>query len=450
MRPRLIQRLERRTFLDATLIGDVLTVVGTENPDTIVINPVAAQIVVTIDAVPTPFNAALVNSISIDALGGADTITINVNRPTTILGGAGADNITGSDGGADSVIGGTGADTFNGRGGDDTFVWNPGDGNDIINGDAGTDTHIFNGSAADEIMAATPNGTRVTFTRNVGNIIMDIGTFENLVVNALGGNDTVSGAVGLAPLIKMTFNGGDGNDILNGSDGIDTFNGGAGNDVVDGNRGNDIAFLGEGDDTFIWDPGDGSDTFEGEAGFDTLLFNGAAANEIFAASASGSRLIFTRNVGNIVMDGGTTEKIDLRALGGNDDTTINDLSATAVTTIIVDAGDGNDTFSGSSLHETFLGGPGNDSAIFGEGDFFDMGADQDNLTFLGTEGHDNIHIDHALVDGNDQVIFFGTIGRQSAIFNNGETITVNTFGPGHSKKDKVKLQPRLGDLWELL
>ena len=85
-----------------------------------------------------------------------------------------------------------GNDPHLGGDGDDVMVWNPGDGNDLNDGEAGNDTLIFNGSAGDEIMAASPNGARVTFTRNLGNIVMDIGTTENLVVNALGGNDTLT------------------------------------------------------------------------------------------------------------------------------------------------------------------------------------------------------------------------------------------------------------------
>jgi Ca2+-binding RTX toxin-like protein len=46
--------------------------------------------------------------------------------------------------------------------------------------------------------------------------------------------------------------------------------------------------------TFVWDPGDGSDIVEGQSGTDTLLFNGAAGAEIFAASSNGGRLLFTR------------------------------------------------------------------------------------------------------------------------------------------------------------
>jgi hypothetical protein len=43
--------------------------------------------------------------------------------------------------------------------------------------------------------------------------------------------------------------------------------------------------------TFVWDPGDGSDIVEGQSGTDTLLFNGAAGAEIFAASSNGGRLL---------------------------------------------------------------------------------------------------------------------------------------------------------------
>ena len=440
-----LESLESRTLLTVTLDNGLLTIIGTDAADLIQVNQNGADIEVELNALTTPFDANLVNRIRIEGLGEADAINVNVNRPTTILGGAGNDNILGSDGGSDDVFGNTGADTFSGRGGDDTFTWNPGDGNDVINGDAGNDTHVFNGSNGDEIMAATPNGTRVTFTRNLGNIVMDIGGFENLVVNALGGNDTVSGAVGLAPLIAMTFNGGDGNDILNGGDGVDTFNAGAGDDFVDGNRGNDIAFLGAGDDTFQWDPGDGSDSFDGEAGFDTMLFNGANGDEVFEASANGSRLRFTRNVGTIVMDVGTTERIDLRALGGNDGTTINDLSGTGVTSVIVDAGEGNDTFVGSALAETFRGGAGDDTARFGAGDFLDMGAGTDTLQFFGTNGHDNIHIDANDRGADTEIRFHGTVGNQTAIFNGGERVAVFTL----AGNDKVKVHKRAAELWDV-
>ena len=78
--------------------------------------------------------------------------------------------------------------------------------------------------------------------------------------------------------------------------------GGDGNDFIDGQQGNDIAFLGAGDDMFQWDPGDGSDTVEGQAGKDTMVFNGTHGNEIFDSPPTAGGCVFTRNLGNIVMD----------------------------------------------------------------------------------------------------------------------------------------------------
>ena len=66
-----------------------------------------------------------------------------------------------------------------------------------------------------------------------------------------------------------------------------------------------------------------------------MLFNGSAGNEIFDVSANGGRVLFTRNLGNIVMDLNDVETIDLNALGGTDTVTVNDLSGTDVTSVNV-------------------------------------------------------------------------------------------------------------------
>jgi predicted ester cyclase len=75
---------------------------------------------------------------------------------------------------------------------------------------------------------------------------------------------------------------------------------------------------------------------EGEAGTDTMVFNGAGAAEDFDFSANGNRLRFFRNVANITMDVDDTERVDLRALGGIDNTVVNDLTGTDVRNIILD------------------------------------------------------------------------------------------------------------------
>jgi Ca2+-binding RTX toxin-like protein len=306
----------------------------------------------------TVANTAL---IQVFGQGGNDIITLNESQGAlprgNLFGGAGNDIITGGSG-ADMLFGQSGNDTLLGKGGndflfggsendiliggdgndqmfgesgDDRMIWNPGDDTDLMEGGAGTDTAEVNGGGGAEIFTVTANGTRVRFDRlDPAPFSLDIGTTEKLVVNMNGGNDSFSATGNLAALIQITVDGGAGNDTILGSNGIDLLLGGDGNDFIDGQQGNDAAFLGAGDDVFQWDPGDGSDTVEGQDGTDTMLFNGSAGAEIFQASANGSRVLFTRNLGNIVMDLDGVEAIDLNALGNTDQVIVNDLSGTDV------------------------------------------------------------------------------------------------------------------------
>jgi Ca2+-binding RTX toxin-like protein len=287
-------------------------------------------------------------------LGGNDTITLNESNGAlpranlfggdgndTLIGGSGNDQLFGQagndtllgKGGFDFLFGGDDNDTLTGgdaddqvfgESGDDRMIWNPGDDTDLNEGGDGTDTVEVNGGNGAEVFTATANGTRVRFDRlDPAPFSIDIGTSENLVVNANGGNDSFSATGNLAALIKVTVDGSTGDDTLLGTNGADLILGGDGNDFVDGQQGNDVALLGAGDDVFQWDPGDGSDVVEGQDGIDTLLFNGSAANERFEVSANGGRVLFTRDVGNIVMDLNDVETVNLNALGGTDTVTVN-------------------------------------------------------------------------------------------------------------------------------
>jgi hypothetical protein len=60
--------------------------------------------------------------------------------------------------------------------------------------------------------------------------------------------------------------------------------------------------------------------------------------ETFAASSNGGRLLFTRNVGNIVQDVDDVEALVVNALGGSDNVTVNSLASTDVTDVTVDLG----------------------------------------------------------------------------------------------------------------
>ena len=250
--------------------------------------------------------------------GSGDDLLFGQSGNDTLLGKGGNDLLFGGDGN-DTLTGGDGDDQMFGEAGNDRMIWNPGDGTDLMEGGDGNDTAEVNGGNGAENFTITANGSRVRFDRvSPAPFSLDIGTTENLVVNANGGDDVITAGNGLANLIKLTIDGGAGNDTITGGDGNDTLIGGDGNDVITGGRGNDTALLGAGDDTFVWNPGDGSDTVEGQDGTDTLLFNGANVNENINISANGSRVRFTRDVANITMDLNGIEHIQFNALGGAD------------------------------------------------------------------------------------------------------------------------------------
>src|SRR3954454_10173103 len=223
--------------------------------------------------------------IQIFGQGGDDVITLNESNGAlpraqlfggagndTLIGGSGNDMLFGQagndtllgKGGNDLLFGGAGNDTLTGGAGDDQMfgeagndrmIWNPGDGTDLMEGGDGTDTAEINSGNGAETLTITANGARVRFDRiSPAPFSLDIGTTENLVVNANGGDDVITASNGLSTLISLTLDGGAANDTIPGGDGNDTLIGGDGNDTIAGGRGNDTVLLGNGDDTFIWNP----------------------------------------------------------------------------------------------------------------------------------------------------------------------------------------------------
>src|SRR5262249_11759430 len=155
---------------------------------------------------PAPFSIDIGTSenLVVNMNGGDDTFSATGNLAAliqiTVDGGAGNDTIRGGNG-ADTLLGGDGNDFIDGNqgndtalmgAGDDVFQWDPGDGNDTIEGQDGTDTMLFNGANLNEVFDASANGERVRFTRNIGNIVMDLNDVERIDVNALGGADAIT------------------------------------------------------------------------------------------------------------------------------------------------------------------------------------------------------------------------------------------------------------------
>jgi hypothetical protein len=189
------------------------------------------------------------------------------------------------------------------------------------------------------------------------NIVGAEPTNDFLILNGLGGNDTVDASALPANLINVVVDGGLDDDHITAS---------PGNDIVIGGPGNDTILMGAGDDSFFWNSFDGSDMVEGQGGIDSMVFNGSGDAEQFELSANGPRLRLTRDLGNIAMDVNGVELVTVSALnGGGDNIILNDLSGTSVTAL---------TFRLSGLQQqnadhVIINGTSGTDAIHVEGDF---------------------------------------------------------------------------------
>ena len=162
-----MDRLENRCLLTATLEGGVLTIVGTDANDVIVVrHGKNGNLVVLENTYASPrqkpttrpsarsFDAADVSSIRIEGGLGHDRLSVaDGRRPLTvdasIDGGVGNDALGGG-GGDDVLNGGDGNDLLNGGAGDDEL--NGDAGNDNLNGGVGAD--VFKGGAGNDYLFA--------------------------------------------------------------------------------------------------------------------------------------------------------------------------------------------------------------------------------------------------------------------------------------------------------
>jgi Ca2+-binding RTX toxin-like protein len=396
-----------------------------------------------------------------------------------LTGGSGNDVLLGG-AGNDVVDGGRGADqAFLGTG-NDTFVWNPGDGSDVVEGQGGFDTLQFNGSNAGENINIAANGSHAVLSRDVANITMDLNGMEQINFAAFAGADNINVAdltgtdvkqvhVDLAAIPgtstgdgqadNVTVNGTAGNDtvkvagsgtetvvsglaaethVVGADSGLDTVHvaGGGGNDVIDasavtpggaqllldGGTGNDKIIGSSGNDTILWNPGDGSDVVEGHGGFDTLQFNGANANENINIAENGSRVLLTRDVGQVTMDLHGVAQIDVAASGGADNINVSDLTGTDVKQVHVDLSAPPGSGSGDSLADNVTVNA-------------TTGADEVKLTSNGSETivgglSAETHVDHAestdaitvLAGGGDDIIDASAViaGGAKLVLNGGD------------------------------
>ena len=189
------------------------------------------------------------------------------------------------------------------------------------------------GSNGPDVVALDGDATeaRVTFGADPANVHhFNLADFTSIAVFLGNGSDQFTEQTGVLADKPTAVDGGNGNDRITTGDAVDVIAGGNGNDSVDAGRSNDRVDLGNGNDFFVWVPGQGSDTVDGGNGKDVMQFDGSDQNEIMSLSANGSRAVFLRNLGAIRMDLNDIEIFNLRALGGVDDVTVNDLTGTSI------------------------------------------------------------------------------------------------------------------------
>ena len=346
---------------------------GSGAPESIDVSAAGSRVQFTRNVASVVMDLAGIERVGFDAAGGADTITVDAltgpdvetaaidlsavggggdAQVDTVIarGTSGADEVEFGNSEGAITIGGLAAETsvVGSETIDDVSVQTLADEDAIsmdvgvsgpatlnADGGEGADTARYDGSADADSIAVAANGAEVT-TSTAVTARFDTFAIESLVVQGLGGADTITGVGNLAALTALTFDGGADADDLRGGNGADLLLGGGGDDSVDGNQGLDRALLGGGDDRFQWDPGDGSDTVEGEAGKDLLDFFGSGASELIQVTADGKRARLTRNVASIEMDFDGIERLAVHALGGTDTILVDDLKGTDVEDVDVD------------------------------------------------------------------------------------------------------------------
>jgi Ca2+-binding RTX toxin-like protein len=266
-------------------------------------------------------------------------------------------------------------------------------------GDAQNDTVTVNGTNGADQIQVLGNGTSgyvVTGLTALVSVKNSEGANDRLALSAEGGDDTVNASTLVAGIVKLSEDGGAGNDTIVGSRGDDLLF-----------RGNDVMIGDAGNDTFEWDPGDGSDTIEGGDGSDTMIFNGANIDEKIDIAANGNRVRFSRDFANITMDLNGVEVIDFNAFGGADTITVNDLSATDVSVVNLDLSSAAGIGIGDAASDSVIvnGTAGDDAlqiASFDNGTRIAIGGLFPFVNIIGAEAT-NDHLTIKTLGGNDAV-----------------------------------------------
>lgn len=397
----------------------------------------------------------------------ADDIIYGKAGNDNISGGAGNDCLYGGEG-DDIMDGGSGNDLMTDDGGNDTYVFSRGYGEDTIIDCGGSNQIRFDGLTPKDILV---NGTgeydvtirikgtsdslvirdfrrdetladymlvfqdqsmhctdaRSPFKHIYGSDGDDVlqAVVEGTIINAFGGDDTVTGSRGRDVIYGNSGNdrisagedddvvyGGADDDYVSGDSGDDMLWGGTGNDVLDGGSGNDCLFGGEGDDTYLFASGYGRDIIEDAQGVSTVKLGGSLSMADISVYRVGDEAVIHINGTEdmlIVSDYGTVpenfwvETDDLRIWLGDVITDCGD--AVLCDTFVTRGTEESDALFAESVKNLiaagsqydYIVGGSEEDVIFGDRDKDRILAGAGNDVICGGEGDDELFGD----DGND-------------------------------------------------
>ena len=258
----------------------------------------------------------------------------------TLRGGTGNDSILGNDGndtllgrdGDDILKGGRGDDKLYGQNEADNLVGN--EGNDTLNGNGGYDRITEFGNVDYKL-------TNTTLTGKGTDKLVEIET-----AYLAGGNDNNTIDAGDATDIKVTLDGGAGNDSVVGGARSDFLLGNNGNDILKGGNGNDQLFGQNQADNLVGN--DGDDTLNGGGGYDRITEFGNVNYKLTNTVLTGKGTDTISNVETAYL------------AGGNGNNTIDAGDATDIK-VTLDGAAGNDSIVGGARSDFLLGNNGNDT-----------------------------------------------------------------------------------------
>ncbi|WP_420003967.1 Hint domain-containing protein [Arenibacterium sp. LLYu02] len=324
----------------------------------------------------------------------------------SILAGSGNDTVRGGDGN-DYLYGDSGDDSLDGGADGDMFFFASGWGNDTITGGESTTTgpdfdtlnfwYMSQGvtvtATGDEAGTVTDGTSTATYTGIEG-------FYGSSYNDSLRGDDHGSGFYADMGAGNDTVGGGAGNDTIYGGEGNDTIYGAAGNDYLVGGGGSNSINGASGNDTIVLTSTDGISSIYGGTETDTLILSGAGANVVWAP--------YTGGTGTVQFGGGPVHSFwEIEEVDGTAYNDTFDASA-ALSEVSVNAGDGNDSLTGSALNDTLNGGNGNDTIDGGDGDDVISGGAGDDL-LSGGLGDDAL----TLGTGADTVVFQDAWGNDT-------------------------------------